>query len=170
MHLEELLAGHQVELEGRLDRDIDRIVCDSREAGPSTLFAAIRGGQEADRHDFVADAIQRGAAAVVVEDALDCGPATRILVEDARRLLPHLASRLQGEPARHLRCVGVTGTNGKTTTAWLLHNILQQASGDSAYLGTLGFQAGSLEMQVVPNTTPEAPALHALLQQAKSVQ
>ncbi len=168
MLLRELLKGHQASLEGPLDRDIDRIVCDSREAGPAALFAAIRGGQEVDRHDFVADAIQRGATAVVVEERLDCAPATRILVEDARRLLPHLASRLQGEPARHLRCVGVTGTNGKTTSAWLLHQILQQASGDSAYIGTMGFQARSLELQVVANTTPEAPALQALLQQAQA--
>lgn len=168
MLLKQLLRDCPVTVAGELDLEVDRVVCDSRDAGKGALFVAIRGGQEVDRHAFVGDAIRRGAVAAVVEDEMDCTPATRILVDDSRRILPILACRLAGEPARELRCAGVTGTNGKTTTAWLLHNILQQATGASAYLGTLGFQAGDRPMETIANTTPEAPVLQALLRRARS--
>ena len=165
MHLGQLLAGENVQVEGSLDHEIRDIVCDSRQVQPHTLFVAIRGGQEVDRHFFVGDAAQRGAAAIVVEDDIDCGPTTRILVQDSRRLLPRLASRFQGEPSHELQCVGVTGTNGKTTTAWLLHNIQQAAGQVSAYIGTMGYICAESEVAVA-NTTPEAPTLQQLLRDA----
>jgi UDP-N-acetylmuramoyl-L-alanyl-D-glutamate--2,6-diaminopimelate ligase len=165
MHLGQLLAGENVQVEGSLDQEIRDIVCDSRQVQPHTLFVAIRGGQEVDRHFFVGDAAQRGAAAIVVEDDIDCGPTTRILVQDSRRLLPRLASRFQGEPSLELQCVGVTGTNGKTTTAWLLHNIQQTAGQVSAYIGTMGYICAESEVAVA-NTTPEAPTLQQLLRDA----
>jgi UDP-N-acetylmuramoyl-L-alanyl-D-glutamate--2,6-diaminopimelate ligase len=167
MRLADLLAGYPVEVQGGGDRDIERIVSDSRQAVPDALFVAIRGGQEEDRHDFVADAVARGAAAIMVECEIDCVPATRILVDDCRQWLPRLASRFYGEPARQLRCVGVTGTNGKTTTAWLLHRILHTSKSASAYIGTMGFAVGDGAAVPNANTTPEAPELHRLLRIAR---
>ncbi len=167
MLLEDLLAQESVDVEGRLDLDITEIVCDSRQVGARSLFVAIRGGQEVDRHAFVADAVRRGAAAIVVEEEVECAPATRILARDARTLLPRLASRFFHAPAEELLCTAVTGTNGKTTTTWLLHHI-QQASGQrSAYLGTMGYISRDREVAVA-NTTPEAPTLQQLLRSARS--
>ena len=155
------------EVAGPTDREITAVVADSREAGPGGLFVAIRGGQERDRHAFVTDAVDRGAEAVVVEEAgVDVGDATRIVVDDTRRALANLAARFHGHPARSLRCVGVTGTNGKSTTAILLRHVLAAAGGRCAYIGTLGFGAGPA-LEPLANTTPEAGQLQGLLARAR---
>ncbi|MDA0334005.1 MAG: UDP-N-acetylmuramoyl-L-alanyl-D-glutamate--2,6-diaminopimelate ligase [bacterium] len=152
---------------GSLEQAIGSIVSDSREASHGAMFVAIRGGQEQDRHAFVADAVRRGATAVLVEDAsVDAGTATKIVVANTRRALACMASRFHGDPSRDLLCVGVTGTNGKSTTATLIRQILSASAGPSAYLGTLGFACGE-QVEPVANTTPEAGKLHALLARAR---
>jgi UDP-N-acetylmuramoyl-L-alanyl-D-glutamate--2,6-diaminopimelate ligase len=172
MDLRTLLEAHTpMAVQGSVDGDVERIVSDSRQAGPGALFVAIRGGQEQDRHAFVADAISRGATAVVVErDDVDTGGATRILVGDTRRALADLAAHLHGHPSSAMRCIGVTGTNGKSTTATILRHVLAAAGERTAYLGTLGFHDGDAH-RVAPepldNTTPEAGQLQALLARAR---
>jgi UDP-N-acetylmuramoyl-L-alanyl-D-glutamate--2,6-diaminopimelate ligase len=147
--------------------EIESVVSDSRQAGPGALFVAIRGGQELDRHAFIGDAVARGAAAVVVEEAEEGLPETRIQVDDCRQALPALSARLHGHPARSLRwCVGVTGTNGKSTTALLVRHVLEAAGARSGYIGTLGFAFGE-KMESLDNTTPEADQLQALLARAR---
>ncbi len=108
---------------------------DSRSAGPGSVYIAVRGSQ-ADGHRFVPDAIRRGAAAVVVETATGTAP-TEIVVRDGRRAALMLGAAWFGHPARSLTLIGVTGTNGKTTTTGLIRHLLN-ASGSSASIGTLG--------------------------------
>jgi UDP-N-acetylmuramoyl-L-alanyl-D-glutamate--2,6-diaminopimelate ligase len=168
MNLRTLLDAHApLSVSGSLDRRIDSIVSDSRQASHRALFVAIRGGQQLDRHAFVGDAVERGVEAVVVEDdRIDAGTATRIVVEDTRRALAALAARLHGNPSRDLLCVGVTGTNGKSTTASIISHVLRASGSPSAYLGTLGFTCGQ-DVEPLANTTPEAGQLQALLARAR---
>ena len=159
-------AIEPIHVRGSLDVEIESIVSDSRQAGAGALFVAIRGGQELDRHAFLGDALARGAAAVVVEE--DGGSSgTCIRVDDCRRALAALAARLHGHPARSLRwCVGITGTNGKSTTALLVRHVLEAAGARTGYMGTLGFSCGE-GMESLDNTTPEAGELQALLARAR---
>lgn len=168
MNLRTLLDAHApLSVSGSLDRPIDNIVSDSRQAGHRALFVAIRGGQQLDRHAFVGDAVERGVEAVIVEDdSIDAGTATRIVVDDCRRALAALAARLHGDPSRDLLCVGVTGTNGKSTTASIISHVLSASGSPSAYLGTLGFSCGG-DIEPLANTTPEAGQLQALLARAR---
>ena len=163
MKLQHLLKNVPViQISGSVDMQIEKIECDSRRIGKGDLFVAIRGGQEEDRHQFVADALGRGAGAIVVEDEVEARGATRVLVEDCRQILAKLAARYYGYPSRDLQLVGITGTNGKTTTAFLLRQVLEKAGQSCGYLGTLGCIVGS-ELERLDNTTPEAVDLHRLL-------
>ena len=145
---------------GEVGVEIGSIACDSRSVGPGGLFVAISGGEERDRHEFVEDAVARGAAAVVVEKpVVRTGTATVIEVDDSRQALAKLAARFYGEPSRHLCTVGVTGTNGKTTTAMLIRAIIDRSGRSCGYLGTLGSLTSDI-MKPMANTTPEASELH----------
>ncbi|MEW6749505.1 MAG: UDP-N-acetylmuramoyl-L-alanyl-D-glutamate--2,6-diaminopimelate ligase [Candidatus Latescibacterota bacterium] len=148
---------------GPLDVPIGKVECDSRSVSPGDLFVAVRGGQERDRHQFVPDAVARGAAAVVVEDEADTGSATCVVVPNCRAVACRMAACACGHPSRRLGMLGVTGTNGKTTTALLLRQVLESAGVPCGYVGTLGrIVAGGLEP--LCNTTPEAPELQRHLQ------
>jgi len=164
MELRHLLTalepGYQVR--GPLDLSIDRITCDSRSSGPGALFVAIRGGEEQDRHQFVPDALGRGVGAVVVEDDLPAAGATLIRVANCRRSLALLAGELYGHADRELTAVGITGTKGKTTTAFLVQQMLGVAQRPCGYVGTLGCIVDRQLEKNLRNTTPEAPELHRL--------
>jgi UDP-N-acetylmuramoyl-L-alanyl-D-glutamate--2,6-diaminopimelate ligase len=108
---------------------------DSRTAAPGQLYIAVRGSQ-ADGHRFVADAVRRGAAAVAVEQPSGAG-VPEMVVRDGRRAALVLGAAWYGHPARRLTLVGVTGTNGKTTTTGLIRHLLDR-DGDSGSIGTLG--------------------------------
>ena len=137
------------------------IECDSRRVGEGDLFVAIRGGEEADRHQFVSDAEARGARAVVIEDeSVQTRMAARVIVGDCRTALARLAATFYSYPASTLSMVGLTGTNGKTTTALLVREILQAAGRSCGYLGTLGAQDQRGQWIEMSNTTPEASDLH----------
>ncbi len=144
---------------GEVGIEIGSIACDSRSVRPGGLFVAISGGEERDRHEYVEDAVARGSAAVVVERAARTGSATVIEVGDCRQALAKLAARFYGEPSRQLCTVGVTGTNGKTTTAMLIRAIIDRSGRSCGYLGTLGSLASDF-MEPLANTTPEASELH----------
>jgi len=111
------------------------LTADSRSAGPGSVYLAVRGSQ-ADGHRFVPEAVRRGASAVVVETASGSG-VPEIVVRDGRRAALVLGAAWFGHPARRLTLVGVTGTNGKTTTTGLIRHLLN-ASGASGSIGTLG--------------------------------
>ncbi|MCC7261224.1 MAG: UDP-N-acetylmuramoyl-L-alanyl-D-glutamate--2,6-diaminopimelate ligase [Candidatus Latescibacteria bacterium] len=150
------------EVVGPSDIQIDRIVCDSRHAGPGALFVAIRGGEEQDRHLFIPDALHRGAKAVVVEEPQPSGAFTQIRVASCRRAQAQLAGVLYGHADRELKKVGITGTKGKTTTAFLVQQMLAAAGQPCGYVGTLGCIVGEGLDKSLRNTTPEAADLHRL--------
>jgi UDP-N-acetylmuramoyl-L-alanyl-D-glutamate--2,6-diaminopimelate ligase len=148
--------------------DIRRIRYDSRTVGPGDVFVAIRGN-ESDGHRFVPDALSAGAKVVVVEDdaavhdslCLHEG-AVKIVVPDARKALAVMAANITGHPGRRLTMVGVTGTNGKTTTTHLIKSILEAGGQRVGLIGTTGNIIGT---QLLPSThtTPESLELHRLL-------
>ena len=130
---------------------------------PGDLYAALPGAR-AHGADFAGDAIASGAVAVLTDAAgLDRLPAgtTAIVVEEPRRVLGQLAAQVYGSPADHLRVVGVTGTQGKTTTTRLLEQGLTAAGLPAAVVGTVGTRIGGVDVKT-QLTTPEAPDLHGL--------
>ncbi|HEU4827916.1 MAG TPA: UDP-N-acetylmuramoyl-L-alanyl-D-glutamate--2,6-diaminopimelate ligase [Gemmatimonadales bacterium] len=139
------------------------LTADSRAVGPGALYAAVRGSQM-DGHRFVADAVQRGAAAVMVEAPQGAG-VPELVVRDGRRALLAAARAWFGDPARSLTLIGVTGTNGKTTTTGLLRHLLN-AAGHAGSIGTLGaFDGAGAEIPSTAGslTTPGAADLQATL-------
>ena len=138
--------------------EITDLAYDSRMVTPGTLFFCVRGFRS-DGHDFAAQAIQQGAAALVVERPLHLG-APEIVVESARAAMGAVASRFYGDPTAELRVVGVTGTNGKTTTAYLVRALLQAIGEQCGLLGTVKSVIGNAERPVT-RTTAEAIDLQA---------
>jgi UDP-N-acetylmuramoyl-L-alanyl-D-glutamate--2,6-diaminopimelate ligase len=132
---------------------------DSRKVEPGTLFFCVVG-ERVDGHEFGARAVEEGAAALVVERELTELAVPQVVVEDSRAAMAPLAARFWGDPTAELRMVGVTGTNGKTTTAFLVQEILKAANFPCGLLGTVKQVVGGVEKEVV-RTTPEAIELQA---------
>jgi len=143
MRLSELLATAGVScLQQTGDVDVADVVADSRRCRAGCCFVAVRG-TEADGHAYIASAIASGAAAVVCEDASAvAGQVPCAVVDDTRRAVGRLAQAIRGWPARKLTCVAITGTNGKTTVAHLMHAVLTAAGQSPALLGTIGYETG----------------------------
>ncbi|MHB8078230.1 MAG: Mur ligase family protein, partial [Candidatus Krumholzibacteriia bacterium] len=157
-------------LTGNAQTAITSVTVDSRRAGPGALFVAVRGAS-ADGHAFVADAVAAGCAAVAVEAArlpdlrLDPAagrPAAIVAAPGTARLPALLARELHGRPDVRLVVVGVTGTNGKTTVAFLLRALLGALRGPCGLLGTVRYETGRTT-RPAPLTTPDGPTLFALL-------
>jgi UDP-N-acetylmuramoyl-L-alanyl-D-glutamate--2,6-diaminopimelate ligase len=137
---------------------------DSRTVTPGQVFVALKG-QHADGAAFARQAIERGAAAVVSEQPAPGGVHVPwAIVEDARLALAVLAATFYHDPSREMRVIGITGTNGKTTTAYLVAAIFDAAGIRCGILGTVGYRVGD-EVREATRTTPEAPEVQALLRQ-----
>ncbi len=159
MELRELLAGVAVaEIAGDGETEISGLAYDSRRVQAGDLFFCVRG-QRSDGHEFADRAISSGAAALVVERPLDL-PATQVRVADARAAMPPIATVFWGDPTASLRVAGVTGTNGKTTTAFLIRHVLEGQGIRTGLLGTVKQVVGGVEEEV-ERTTPEAIDLQA---------
>jgi UDP-N-acetylmuramoyl-L-alanyl-D-glutamate--2,6-diaminopimelate ligase len=138
--------------------EITGLAYDSREVRPGSLFFCVRG-LSSDGHDFAAQAVAAGAAALVLERPLGLG-VPEVLVGSARAAMGPLAARFNGDPTATLRVVGVTGTNGKTTTAFLVQALLQASGRRCGLLGTVKSVVGGQERPAA-RTTPEAIDLQA---------
>ncbi len=138
--------------------EITSLAYDSRRAGPGTLFFCV-AGQQQDGHDFAPAAVAAGAAALVVERSLGLG-VPELIVESSRAAMGPLAARFYGDPTARLRVVGVTGTNGKTTTAHLVRALLEATGERCGLLGTVGSLIAGAERPAA-RTTPEAIDLQA---------
>ena len=159
MRLDELTAGLALEATGDLGVQITGLAYDSRAVGGGELFFCVSGFQR-DGHEFAPQALQAGAAALVVERRLELG-VPEVLVGSARAAMAPIAARFYGDPTAQLRVVGITGTNGKTTTAYLVRALLEQAMGEQCgLLGTVTSIVGGQEREVT-RTTPEAIDLQA---------
>ncbi len=137
---------------------IGDLAYDSRRVGEGSLYFCVPGFSS-DGHDFAPAAVEAGAAALVVERALEL-PVAQVRVSDARAAMAPIAARFFGEPTAELTMAGITGTNGKTTTAFLLRGILEADGRRSGLLGTVKQLVGGVEEEVV-RTTPEAIDLEA---------
>ena len=133
--------------------DVTALAYDNRLVTPGTLFFCVPGFTR-DGHDFADDAIARGAVALVVQRPLHRG-VPEILVDDVRAAMAPAAAALAGDPTARLTTVGITGTNGKTTSAFLMRAVLEAGGRATGLLGTVAAVVGG-EQHTVARTTPEA--------------
>ena len=167
MRLSELLVRADPDRSPSLAGDpvVRGIRNDSRAVRPGDLFVALRG-LAADGADYVGDALRRGAVAVFSERRLSLPPSIPLVVDPrGRRAVARLAAAFHREPATRLRCVGVTGTNGKTTTTWIVRRLLEASGVRTALVGTIGHDVGDAEERAT-RTTPDAVELQELLARA----
>ena len=165
MQLDLLLqAIGPVRVLGRTDIEVTRLISDSKQAVPGSLFVAIHG-QKNDGHQFVSEATARGAVGVIVDRPIQgINPATMIQVLNSRRALALLATKFYGDPSERLRMIGVTGTNGKTTTTYLIRQILKSAGRRVGMLGTISYAIEDEEV-TASLTTPDPLTLQSCLAQ-----
>jgi len=148
---------------GPLDREVEGIFYDSRRVQKNGMYVALRG-TKADGHQFTDQAIEKGASVIVVEREETWARATSLVVDNTRNALADLASVFYRRPALRLKLAGVTGTNGKTTTTFLLKHICDKAGLRCGLIGTVRYEIGD---RILPatRTTPESLDLHELLAQ-----
>jgi UDP-N-acetylmuramoyl-L-alanyl-D-glutamate--2,6-diaminopimelate ligase len=155
MRLAELVAGLPgARVVGDGSVGVVELAYDSRKVEPGTLFFCVVG-EKVDGHEFGPRAVEDGASALVVERELTEVAVPQVVVSDSRAAMAPLAAQFFGDPTEKLRVVGVTGTNGKTTTAFLVHEILKAAEFPCGLLGTVKQIVGGVQKEVV-RTTPEA--------------
>ncbi len=151
-------------VEGPLDREVAGITYDSRRVTPGMVFVAIPG-QRVDGHEFVGTAIERGASAVICERSrLVPGRVTKIEVPDVREAMACAALSYYQHPSSKLKVIGVTGTNGKTTVAFMIKAILEAAEIRTGLMGTVRYEIGD---RVIPaqRTTPESIEIQQMMSQ-----
>lgn len=156
MKLSELLKKmNYITVRGQPEREVSGIACDSRKVGPDMLFVAIPG-THCDGFEYVEEAIKRGASVVVTPHTrLSTREVTQVQIEDARLALAEISDAFHGHPSGPLTVVGVTGTNGKTTTTFLLRDLLEAAGYAPGLIGTVQYEIGT---RIIParRTTPES--------------
>ena len=151
---------------GPVDREIASICYDSRRVQKNALFVALRG-EKTDGNAFIETAIDRGAVAVLTDEEQPQRGATLIVVKNARQALADLAAEFYGRPSLGLKVAGITGTNGKTTTAFLLKHLCDAVQLRAGLIGTIRYEIGD---RILPasRTTPESLDLQELLFQIRS--
>lgn len=165
MKLSDLLSLlHRPIASGPSDPEVHAVTADSRNCGPGVMFAAFRG-ESVDGNDYVEQALAAGAVAVISEKAPPAGLSQAqawVQVADARHALAKCAVALQGNPAGTMKLCGVTGTNGKTTTAFLVHHLMKKSWHRAGMLGTVRIDDGET-VETANSTTPGAVELQAIL-------
>jgi UDP-N-acetylmuramoyl-L-alanyl-D-glutamate--2,6-diaminopimelate ligase len=162
MQLTNLLEGVEIRrITGETLKEIEGIAYHSHRVEKGFLFAAIRG-MEVDGHQFIGEAIQKGAEAVLLEEEREIPNRTMIFVSNSRQALARISSNFYGNPSSQVSLIGITGTNGKTTTTYLLESILKRAGGSVGVIGTVNYRFGQRKTQAA-NTTPESLDLQRIL-------
>ena len=141
------------------------IKIDSRKVTPGDTFVALKGAT-VDGHDFIEKAIEAGATKIVAEKEIDCDVET-LIVGNTNEWLTNYISENYSKEINEMNIIGVTGTNGKTTTAYLTYQILNALGSKTAYIGTIGFYQPDKEFIELPNTTPNILDLYELFLSAK---
>jgi UDP-N-acetylmuramoyl-L-alanyl-D-glutamate--2,6-diaminopimelate ligase len=145
---------------------ISALTCDSREVKPGTLFFALRGTQT-DGHQYIEKAVAAGAAAIILEDAAHAPTGLPwVKVADGRATMGRISAHFNGDPTAEKPLIGITGTNGKTTTTYLIEAILAAAGYQAAVLGTISYRFGTTTIQA-SHTTPESTELQHAFRQLK---
>ena len=141
-------------------QQVTSVTCDSRQVQKGSVFVCIRGTL-GDGHNYVAQALQKGAVFVVAQQ--DCKIPNQLLVEDTRRVYSQLCAAFFGYPARKMQLLALTGTNGKTTSAWMLHHALGHLGIKAGLIGTICNRIGESLTLPARYTTPDAWELQQLL-------
>lgn len=141
------------------------IKIDSRKITNGDTFVALKGAT-VDGHDYIDAAINNGAAKIVVEKDIECNVET-LVVEDTNKWLTDYISNTYSKEINEMNIIGVTGTNGKTTTAYLTYQLLNALGSKTAYIGTIGFYLPNEDFIELPNTTPNILDLYELMLEAK---
>jgi UDP-N-acetylmuramoyl-L-alanyl-D-glutamate--2,6-diaminopimelate ligase len=164
MQLKTLLAAIPVrQVIGTLDRTVESIAYDSRRVQRNGLFVALRG-EKTDGHEFIGRAIEKGASVIVAEREEKNPRVTCLIVENTRTALADFSATFYGHPARRLKLAAVTGTNGKTTTTFLIKHICEKAGLRCGLIGTVRYEIGERVLPAI-RTTPESLDLQELLAQ-----
>jgi UDP-N-acetylmuramoyl-L-alanyl-D-glutamate--2,6-diaminopimelate ligase len=167
MKLSEVLNNvHVIQVSGNAESvEVKDVTIDSRTVKDNSIFVAIKG-YKTDGHRFIFDSINKGASAIVLEDnyavpdqVFDKAGLVKILVKNSRKALSEISNELYGRPSQKLKVIGITGTKGKTTTAFYLKSILEAGGEDCGLIGTIANYAGSKELKA-RLTTPEANYLN----------
>jgi UDP-N-acetylmuramoyl-L-alanyl-D-glutamate--2,6-diaminopimelate ligase len=163
MQLKQLLSSVGLKrVEGDLEREVTGLAYDSRRVSAGKVFVACRG-LTTDGHDYISEAIDRGAVAIVCErNGFASHKATKVVVDDSRAVLAQLAAEFYGHPSRNLKVIGITGTNGKTTTTFILKHLLEAHGIKTGLVSTVHYEVGG---RVLPahHTTPESLDLQHLM-------
>src|SRR5216110_3937889 len=164
MQLKTLVAAIPIRhVIGTLDRTVESIAYDSRRVQRNGLFVALRG-ETSDGHEFIGQAIEKGASVIATERDEQHSRVTCLLVENTRNALADLSANFYGHPARKLRLAAVTGTNGKTTTTFLIKHICEKAGLRCGLIGTVRYEIGERILPPI-RTTPESLDIQELLAQ-----
>jgi len=164
MQLKTLLSATAVrQVIGTLDRTVENIAYDSRRVQRNGMFVALRG-EKCDGHEFIGQAIEKGASVIVAEREEQNPRATCLVVENTRTALADFAETFYGHPGRKLKLAAVTGTNGKTTTTFLVKHICENAGLRCGLIGTVRYEIGERVLPAI-RTTPESLDLQELLAQ-----
>jgi len=165
MQLKELISNiPALSSQGPLEREVAGITYDSRRITPGMVFVAVAGAN-ADGHDFILNAIERGASAIICEhNGFVPQRAARIKVANSREALAQAASAFYDRPSSKLKVVGITGTNGKTTVAFMIKKILESEGLRTGLIGTVRYEIGE---RVIPaqRTTPESVEIQQMMAQ-----
>lgn len=163
MKLKDIIKGIACDVQGGVDVEVEDLQFDSRKVAKGTLFVA-QPGTKVDGHAFIAQAIKAGAVAVVCQHVPKDAPegAVYVLVEDSSKALGEMAANFYGHPSRDLKLIGITGTNGKTTTVTLLHRMFRQLG---HHVGLVSTIVNKIDEEELPtgHTTPDALELNQLL-------
>ena len=167
MTLSDIIKGvARVAIEGREDVEVASLTYDSRQVSAGSCFFAVEG-TVVDGHDFIAKAIAGGAAVVVcqhIPDEVRGADCTFVVVEDTNVAMGAMASAFYGNPSHELKVVGVTGTNGKTTIATLLYDLVQSMGYKAGLISTVVYKVGAREIEST-HTTPDAIRLNAMMRE-----
>src|SRR4051812_7891558 len=164
MQLKTLLAAiAPSQVVGPIDRVVESIAYDSRRVQRNGLFIAVRG-EKSDGHQFIEQAVEKGATVVVTEREVQSPRATCVVVENTRSAMADIAATFFQQPARRLKLAAVTGTNGKTTTTFLIKHICERAGLRCGLLGTVRYEIADRVLPAV-RTTPESLEVYDLFAQ-----
>ena len=162
MRLKEMLVGLEgLKVKGDLDIDIKKIECNSKEVKKDDLFIAIKGF-DTDGHQYIKDAIEKGATAVMIEEGCDIKSLgisegiTIVMAKSTREALAIVSSNFYGNPSRKFKLIGVTGTKGKTTTTFMIKEILEKAGKKVGLVGTIATYLNGKKIKDSDRTTPES--------------
>jgi UDP-N-acetylmuramoyl-L-alanyl-D-glutamate--2,6-diaminopimelate ligase len=164
VHVGDLAEAAQCSLVGEGSTAVTDVVYDSRQVTPGALFAALRGA-DLDGHDYLAPAIERGASALLVEQPINAD-IPQIVAPNSRQALAGVAAAFFRHPSREVGVIGVTGTDGKTTTSFILDHVLRTAGAVTGLVGTVAVRIGDTEdLHAARQTTPESSDVQRYLRQ-----